>query len=1051
MNKNFTLKLKWIGLFLLLFSAINSQAQTTYTVNSALPTGGTNFTNFTDLTTELNTNGVTGPVVVNVVPGSGPYIDTIHFKHISGASPTNTIRINGNGEMVTSNYWNNINYYYGNSTVTFDSTKYVTIDSLVIKAGDSVNYYYSGYGNSAVQIVRGSAYDSITHCVINLTRDSTTNYYSYGNRSGIIISGTSGYYYYYNSGSGSAQCYIGYNHIIDSTSWNNYNYYYNGLFGIGIMKGANNNIVDHNTIQARQYYGIYLYGAEATKVIYNDIGNAINNDTGTYVYNQVGIFTQDTVNGTKIIGNRIHDPNTSTQYYNAGSSYYGMQLTGHGTITEPVLVANNAIYNLNYNGALYGIIVSGRYSKIYNNTIAINDVVNTTANDYGIYLASTGVNNEGIEIKNNNVSITGGGTGSKYGFYYQDHVTDAQKNNFYVQSSQPGANYYGFYFTNYNSQASFQSSNSSLELGSPTANPQFVNAVNGNLSVQNLAVIAQGENLTTDVPLDILQNPRPPIPTLGAFEAVLATNNAAINTFITPKDSFCASSQPINVLIYNAGVNDIDSLQLHWTVNGITQPVVVYTHTLTSIASNTGQHKDTVLLGNIFMPSGSATTIKVWTAMPNGMIDTVNSNDTILKTFQAMPSNYSVMADLDTICPSLNAHLTIIPDTGSALNQLTWQYSINGTNWIDLPNSDSTAYTDDSMATSKWYRVKLSLLQSCYSDTKQVTVINPQVLNTMPSGGCDSSQITLTAASNSNTILNWYDALSATTPLDTGSVFITPPLMATKTYYVAATLKDIPGCESTRQPVIATIEHPLPDIPLHDTSFCTGETISIEAGNTGSTYLWNTGDTTKNIEVADSGIYNVVITSHYHCTNKDSIQVVLFPLANVNGINFIPLFPPNLGTVKYYPIDPAAVDHYEWQLGDGTMDTAENPIHAYTATGDYLVSLTVSNNCGTKTVAQLIHVDLTTGIVSLKSDQTADVILYPNPGKDIITIQSKNPELRMNRIAIYNMIGAKVYETSVNSVVKKQVSVSDLSSGTYLLKILTNKNIIITRKFQVIQ
>ena len=1048
MNKNFTLKLKWIGLFLLLFATINSQAQTIYTVNSALPTGGSNFTNFTDLTTELNTNGVTGPVVVNVVPGSGPYIDTIHFKYINGASPTNTIRINGNGETVTNVYWNNPNYYYyGNSVLTFDSTQYVTVDNLVIKLNDSA-YYYGGYGRSAVCFIQSSVYDSLTHCVINLTRDSATYYYSYGNRSGIVISGTSGYYYYYNNGPGASQCYIGYNSIIDSTSWNNYYYYYSGLFGIGIMKGSDNNIIDHNAIQARQYYGIYLYGAENTKVTYNDIGNVINNDTDTYVYNPVGIYTQDTINGTEIVGNRIHDPNLLTQYY-VGNAYHGMYLTGHGTITEPVLVANNAIYNLNYNGAIYGIHVSGRYSKIYNNTIAINDVVNSAADDYGIWVSALG-NNEGIEVINNNVSITGGGTGSKYGFYYQDYVTEAQKNNFYVQSSQSGTNYYGFYFTDYNTQASFQSSNPNLELGSPTVDPQFVNAATGNLSVQNLAVIAQGENLASVVPLDILRNPRPPIPTLGAFEAVLATNNAAINTFITPKDSFCASTQPVSVLIYNAGVNDIDNLQLHWTVNGIAQPAVAYANTLTSIASTAGQHTDTVLLGNIFIPSGSPTTIKVWTAMPNGMADTVNSNDTIVKTFQAISSDYAAVADLDTICPSLDAHLTLIPDTGSALSQLTWQYSVNGTNWVDLPNSDSIAYTDDNMTTSKWYRAKLHLAQTCYSDMKQVTVIDPQVLNTTPSGGCDSSEVTLTAVSNSNTILYWYDAPSATTPLDTGTAFITPPLMATKTYYVAATLNGISGCESTRQPVIATIEHPLPDIPLHDTSFCAGYAFSIEAGNTGSSYLWNTGDTTKNIQVADSGIYSVVITSHYHCISKDSIRVTLFPLANVNGFNFIPLFPPNLGTVKFYPIDPVAVNHYEWQLGDGTVDTTENPVHTYTATGDYIVSLTVYNDCGSITVSQIIHVDLMTGLVTLKSNQAADIILYPNPGKDIITIQSKNAALRMDRISIYNMLGAKVYETSVNSVVKEQVSVSNFPAGTYLLRILTNKNITIIRKFQIV-
>lgn len=1049
MKKNFTLKLKWVGLFLLLLCALQSQAQTTYTVNSALPTGGNNFTNFTDLATELNTNGISGPVVVNVVPGSGPYVDTLHFKHISGSSATNTIRVNGNGETITYNfYYNGMYYYYGHGIVTFDSTKYVTVDNLIIKNSDTD--YYGGYLQSNVLFMRGSSYDSLTNCVIDLTNDSA--YYNGGyNRTGIIFAGTAGYYYYYGLGSGSSNCYVGYNQIIDSTSWNNNIYYnYGGYIGIGIMKGSDHNIIDHNIINARQLYNIYQYGAKNTSITYNDIRNTPNTSNLNYTYQFVGIYTEDTINGTEIIGNRIHDPGVANNPYYTGYACRGMQLNGHGTAAEPILVANNAIYNLNFDGSIYGIQVAGRYSKIYNNTISIHDTSSNALADYGIYVSSIANGNEGIEIINNNVSITGGGIGDKYGFYYQDFVTDAQKNNFYVHSVQPGTDYYGFYFSDYSTQSAFQAANPNLELSSPVADPQFVNEANGNLSVQNLALIAQGEDLSSVVPLDILQNPRPQIPTLGAFEAVLATNNAAVNTFITPKDSFCASTQPVSVLIYNAGVNDIDSLQLHWTVNGAPQPVLNYTHTLTSIASTAGQHTDTVLLGNIFIPSGSPTIIKVWTALPNGMADTVNTNDTIIKSFQAIPSDYFVVADLDTICSSLNAHLSLMPDTGNALSQLTWQYSNNGTNWLDLPNSDSTSYTDDNMTNSKWYRVKLNMLHTCYSDTLHITVINPQILTTVASGGCDSSEITLAAQSNANTILNWYDAPSSTTVLDTGNSFTTPPLMTSTTYYVAAMLNGVPGCESPRQPVVATIEHRLPDIPLHDTSFCNGYTAFITAGHSGNSYLWNTGDSTKSIQVSDSGIYSVAITSNYNCVSKDSIQVVLSPLANVNGFNFIPLFAPHLGTVKFFPIDPVAVDHYQWQFGDGTVDTSPNPIHTYAATGDYIVSLTVSNDCGSITLTQIIHVELTTGIVTLKSNQTADVILYPNPGRSIITVQSKNPELRMDQISIYNMMGAKVYETSVNNVVKEQISVSNLAAGTYLLRVLTNNNMTITRKFQII-
>lgn len=74
----------------------------TYTINSGAATGGTNFHSFGDAVNAFAC-GVTGPVVLNVVPSSGPYNEQVVIPELLGTSATNTVTINGNHETLTFN------------------------------------------------------------------------------------------------------------------------------------------------------------------------------------------------------------------------------------------------------------------------------------------------------------------------------------------------------------------------------------------------------------------------------------------------------------------------------------------------------------------------------------------------------------------------------------------------------------------------------------------------------------------------------------------------------------------------------------------------------------------------------------------------------------------------------------------------------------------------------------------------------------------------------------------------------------------------------------
>ncbi|PIA81081.1 hypothetical protein BFR04_15385 [Gaetbulibacter sp. 4G1] len=67
--------------------------------------------------------------------------------------------------------------------------------------------------------------------------------------------------------------------------------------------------------------------------------------------------------------------------------------------------------------------------------------------------------------------------------------------------------------------------------------------------------------------------------------------------------------------------------------------------------------------------------------------------------------------------------------------------------------------------------------------------------------------------------------------------------------------------------------------------------------------------------------------------------------------------------------------------------------------------------------------------------------IYPNPVKDIVTIESKN--VKVSSVEMYSIIGNKVI--SENNLVNNRFDVSALSSGIYLLKVNTDDNSLVKK------
>jgi hypothetical protein len=75
--------------------------------------------------------------------------------------------------------------------------------------------------------------------------------------------------------------------------------------------------------------------------------------------------------------------------------------------------------------------------------------------------------------------------------------------------------------------------------------------------------------------------------------------------------------------------------------------------------------------------------------------------------------------------------------------------------------------------------------------------------------------------------------------------------------------------------------------------------------------------------------------------------------------------------------------------------------------------------------------------------ETLNVSIYPNPAIDILNVRLTNGEAK--QINILNTLGKIVYSTNVITTGTTQLSVKNLSAGTYFIEIISNENRVVEK------
>ncbi len=398
------------------------------------------------------------------------------------------------------------------------------------------------------------------------------------------------------------------------------------------------------------------------------------------------------------------------------------------------------------------------------------------------------------------------------------------------------------------------------------------------------------------------------------------------------------------------------------------------------------------------------------------------------------PTPGNIDAASPTVVCNTATTLTLSGNTSGPGIDYQWQYNVTGA-WVNFSTNASTITTPQITQVTQ-FRCALTCANGGGSDTTAAISIAPLPL-TVDLGNdinrCldEDGLIVLDAGTIPNSpVYLWDDGTN-------GQV---RAVGTTGTYSVRVT--DEFTCTGTDTIKVIVRHNPVVELG-NDTSVCNGVHLSLDAGNDGISYFWNTGAATQVITVNNPGTYVAHVTNSEACAKSDTINVAMAgELPNIQGINI-----DNNGqyTFEFSPVNPQNVVGYDWDFGDGSPHRfTPSATHTYAGEGNYIVILRMESTCGytiDSTSAQIV------GIKELEVD-LHELMVYPNPLRGTATIQNLG-NLKMERILVVNMSGQIVYDAAADTRDKHTLRLQGMAAGLYTVAIATDKGTVI-RKIELL-
>ncbi|HQQ93855.1 MAG TPA: T9SS type A sorting domain-containing protein [Bacteroidia bacterium] len=1057
MKKTYT-RIKVFALLLSLV-AVNMSAQLggVYTINSASPTAGSNYQTFTAFKNALVASGISGTVVVNVAPSSGPYNEQVEFPNIVGTSASNTITINGNGCTMS---------FAGTSgspwTISLGGIDYMSVYNMNFFGTDGTYALVGHIWNDANN-------NQFVNCTFNAPVNGTSSLQCPFSVSGSGTSATSSG----NSGNNNA--------AINCTM--NWGYYGIAMYGLtGSPYNTNNQIIGCTINDAYVYscYNVY----QRQLVYRNNTIQRLNRNAVTTTYGI--LFTTGTYQ-TLCEGNRIQ-----RMFQNApGASVTGYYLYVAASSASGFegIFRNNLIQVDKCVGSAYCIYHPGyTYNNFYHNTVSVDGQTDAgSLTVYGTYFYGTFSN-----FKNNNISITRTGAGTNYGIYIASTISAgfSNGNNVYVNTPS-GTNYFGYHYS-WGAMATLATwtTNTGLDLNSFSTNPLFVNPNNYDFMPGSYVMNDGGQAL--GVANDILGASRSlATPDPGAWEYfnTPCAGNPSANSVITPTLIVCPNSG-VNVYMANSYTTSGNTYQ--WQISNVsavgpfttipTGTNSALNHTVGSqvlwysaiVTCTNGNNSTTAISGSVNVAGTTTNTIPYFEGfegisgqgkLPNCSWTANNMNTTCftytsIQTQNRVPYQgnnfasfyyspaannyfwtngiwmdagvtYSVsmwyMTEYYTY-PTYQLNILVGPNQ-STLNAQT-VYSSGGSGSAASPAYKSVSATY-SVATSGLYYVGINGNSNgtCCGyylswDNLKIEVpcsLNPVniAVNANASTICAGQSVNLTASGA--TSYQWSNGAT------TNAITVSP---ANTTIYSVVGTNATSGCTANATQAINVNPSPAVGVFAPNTSVCLGSSVILTAFGA-SSYTWNTNATTNAISVSPSSStsYTVIGSNSFGCTAQASQAITVNALPSVQIQSSAAGDLACMTDVTTLNYSGTGAVTFQWISGNGVL--LGNPVNVSPqSTTTYTLIGTSAQGCTASAVYEL-NVTECTGL-NQASASLNNISVYPNPNNGTFSIEWKNGAAKTAEVSD---ISGRVVYTAASELDVMSINLNGFANGVYFVKV----------------
>ncbi len=223
----------------------------------------------------------------------------------------------------------------------------------------------------------------------------------------------------------------------------------------------------------------------------------------------------------------------------------------------------------------------------------------------------------------------------------------------------------------------------------------------------------------------------------------------------------------------------------------------------------------------------------------------------------------------------------------------------------------TTASISTTPAATSSYSVLVTDVQGCSTTAMDTVFVAPPPVALATSATiCSGQSVSLAASGGGN--YSWSNGNT------NSSISVTPT--ATSNYSVVVS---IGSCRDTAYSSVLVNQSPVVSLGL-DPTICVGQSVSLDAGNPGASYVWSTGQITQTIDVSAVGNYWVIVALN-NCLDMDTVTVVTAPV--------IQLFDSSLCTTSPIVLDPGSgATSYYWSTGSTTQTISVDTAGSYWVT-----------------------------------------------------------------------------------------------------------------------